>query len=294
MELGSPCPNRVGRHAARPARARRARHVLSHRRRMATRHRVAVRPPRALVAHHLLSLEEDARPRRFPPDTLERLSHVFGIYKSLQVLVPGPAAATWIHRPNAAPLFDGRAALEIMLGGVAGLFLVRAYLDAERGWRLWLIAHAHARARAGRRSFHSRPSPNAPIPVRRVLWRNAVRIIPSVFPAIDLFERVTAPEDLDAIQAIESAFNPRLRDAVGDLTLRAARGAGRRPWRGLHHGGVHARVARWQPLQQRDLWRLLRGHSARRRRSPRHGITVSGSCGQPTKRGASSTCACSA
>jgi hypothetical protein len=46
-----------------------------------------------------------------------------------------------------------------------------------------------------------------------------VRIIPSVFPPIDLFERVARPEYLDAVQAIESAFNPRLRDAVGDLSL---------------------------------------------------------------------------
>jgi hypothetical protein len=72
-------------------------------------------------------------PAALPPDTLERLSHVFGIYKSLQVLLPVAAADTWVHRPNAAPLFDGRPALEMMLGGVAGLFLVRAYLDGERG-----------------------------------------------------------------------------------------------------------------------------------------------------------------
>jgi hypothetical protein len=74
-----------------------------------------------------------AAPAALPPDTLERLSHVFGIYKSLQVLLPASAAAGWIHRPNAAPLFDGRPALEMMLGGVAGLFLVRGYLDGERG-----------------------------------------------------------------------------------------------------------------------------------------------------------------
>jgi hypothetical protein len=72
-------------------------------------------------------------PAALPPDTLERLSHVFGIYKSLQVLLPASAAAGWIHRPNAAPLFDGRPALDMMLGGVAGLFLVRGYLDGERG-----------------------------------------------------------------------------------------------------------------------------------------------------------------
>jgi hypothetical protein len=72
-------------------------------------------------------------PTALPPDTLERLSHVFGIYKSLQILLPVAAATTWIHQPNSAPLFGGRPALDLMLNGVAGLFLVRAYLDGERG-----------------------------------------------------------------------------------------------------------------------------------------------------------------
>ena len=63
------------------------------------------------------------------------------------------------------------------------------------------------------------PSPDAPIPVRHLRWRNAIRIIPSVFPPVNLFERVASAEDLDAVQAIESAYNPRLRDAVGDLSL---------------------------------------------------------------------------
>jgi antitoxin Xre/MbcA/ParS-like protein len=68
-------------------------------------------------------------PAVLPPDTLERLSHVFGIYKSLQIVLPAAAAGEWIHRPNNAPLFGGRPALELMLAGVAGLFLV----DGERG-----------------------------------------------------------------------------------------------------------------------------------------------------------------
>jgi hypothetical protein len=72
-------------------------------------------------------------PASLPPDALERLSHVFGIYKSLQILLPAAAAATWIHRANDAPLFGGRPAIALMTSGVAGLFLVRAYLDAERG-----------------------------------------------------------------------------------------------------------------------------------------------------------------
>ena len=43
------------------------------------------------------------------------------------------AAASGFIGPTSAPLFDGRPALDLMLGGVAGLFLVRAYLDGERG-----------------------------------------------------------------------------------------------------------------------------------------------------------------
>lgn len=74
-------------------------------------------------------------PARLSPDLLERLSYIFGIYKDLQVLLPDPAAAdAWVHKPNSAPLFGGRPALERMLSGrVADLYVVRQYLDAERG-----------------------------------------------------------------------------------------------------------------------------------------------------------------
>src|SRR5690348_7984556 len=72
---------------------------------------------------------------RVPRDTLERLSYLLGIYKSLQILLPDPKAADeWIRRPNAEPLFGGRSALERMLSGnVADLYLVRQYLDSQRG-----------------------------------------------------------------------------------------------------------------------------------------------------------------
>jgi hypothetical protein len=72
---------------------------------------------------------------RLPRDTLERLSYVLGIYKSLQILLPDPKAADeWVRKPNQAPLFGGRSALERMLSGqVADLYVVREYLDAERG-----------------------------------------------------------------------------------------------------------------------------------------------------------------
>ncbi len=70
------------------------------------------------------------------PDKLERLSYIFGIYKSLQILLPRPESADrWIHRSNEAAPFHGRPALERMLSGhVADLYVVRQYLDAQRGW----------------------------------------------------------------------------------------------------------------------------------------------------------------
>jgi hypothetical protein len=70
-----------------------------------------------------------------PKDTLERLSYIFGIYAALQVLLPRPEAAdAWIKKTNAAPLFGGRSALDRMLSGQVGdLYLVRQYLDAQRG-----------------------------------------------------------------------------------------------------------------------------------------------------------------
>ena len=68
-------------------------------------------------------------------DVLERISYVLGIYKALQILLPNSSSADgWIKRPNAAPVFGGRSALDLMLSGnVADLYLVRQYLDAERG-----------------------------------------------------------------------------------------------------------------------------------------------------------------
>lgn len=70
-----------------------------------------------------------------PRDTLERLSNLLGIWKSLQILLPDVGAAdAWVRRPNTAPLFGGRSALQQMLAGnVSDLNLVRRYLDGVRG-----------------------------------------------------------------------------------------------------------------------------------------------------------------
>jgi uncharacterized protein (DUF2384 family) len=66
-------------------------------------------------------------------DTLERVSYVLGIYKTLQLLFSNPDQAdAWMKKPNAA--FGGRSALEHALGGrVIDLAHVRQYLDFVRG-----------------------------------------------------------------------------------------------------------------------------------------------------------------
>lgn len=73
---------------------------------------------------------------RLSRDTLERLSYVLGIYGALQILLPRREAADkWIKTPNDDPLFKGHAPLETLVRGkVADLFVVRRFLDGERGW----------------------------------------------------------------------------------------------------------------------------------------------------------------
>ena len=66
-------------------------------------------------------------------DALERISYVVGIYKGLHILLP-KTANDWVRKPNKAPIFNGASALDRMLSGnVADLYLVRQYIDGQRG-----------------------------------------------------------------------------------------------------------------------------------------------------------------
>jgi len=62
-------------------------------------------------------------------DTLERISYVMGVYKSLRLLFPTEAQANaWPKKENRD--FDGESAMNVMLmGSVANLMHVRRYLD---------------------------------------------------------------------------------------------------------------------------------------------------------------------
>ena len=70
---------------------------------------------------------------RIGRDGKARLSNLMGIHKALRIIFhEAPRGYAWIKTPNEA--FDGRSALEVMLGGeLTDLMRVRRYLDAERG-----------------------------------------------------------------------------------------------------------------------------------------------------------------
>ena len=78
---------------------------------------------------------KSGKPVRLSQDSLERVSYLMGIYKALNILLPNSKrAAEWVKKPNTAPLFDGRSALDVMLKGrVTDLSDVRRFLDGERG-----------------------------------------------------------------------------------------------------------------------------------------------------------------
>jgi RES domain-containing protein len=50
-------------------------------------------------------------------------------------------------------------------------------------------------------------------------WSPAYRVIPTRFPAVNLFDRVASPGDFDALYALEAMTNDRLRTEVGELDL---------------------------------------------------------------------------
>ena len=53
----------------------------------------------------------------------------------------------------------------------------------------------------------------------RIRWKPSWRLVPSRFPPVSLFDRVSNTEDMDVIQAIEGLTNDRLREELGALHL---------------------------------------------------------------------------
>ena len=57
------------------------------------------------------------------------------------------------------------------------------------------------------------------IPVSRIVWKGAVRIIRSAFPPIDLFEDIADPADWPLLISAEQKTNPRIMATIGNLDL---------------------------------------------------------------------------
>ncbi len=73
-----------------------------------------------------------AQDAQLDQDQLERLSHVLGIFRALRTLFSvDDAANAWVKKPNTAPLFMGRSAIDLMRHGIAELKTVRVYLEEQ-------------------------------------------------------------------------------------------------------------------------------------------------------------------
>jgi RES domain-containing protein len=59
----------------------------------------------------------------------------------------------------------------------------------------------------------------ASVPIARVEWLGAIRIIRSVYPPIDLFEDIADPEDWGLLISAEQKTNPRLMETIGNIDL---------------------------------------------------------------------------
>lgn len=56
-------------------------------------------------------------------------------------------------------------------------------------------------------------------PLARVDWKRSVRIVPSRYPPVGVFDRVADPANIEAVFAVEALTNDRLRDEAGDIRL---------------------------------------------------------------------------
>jgi hypothetical protein len=50
-------------------------------------------------------------------------------------------------------------------------------------------------------------------------WQPAWRVVPTRFPAINLFDRVASEEDFEALYALEALTNDRVRNELGEIDL---------------------------------------------------------------------------
>ena len=71
----------------------------------------------------------------FNHDIIERISYLLNIHAALRVLFSNQTSVyNWVRKPNKAPFYNGRSAMDIMMQGrVVDLWAVASRLNAERG-----------------------------------------------------------------------------------------------------------------------------------------------------------------
>ena len=57
------------------------------------------------------------------------------------------------------------------------------------------------------------------LPVTALAWTPCHRLIASRYPTVGLYDEIARPDDLDVVFAIEALTNPRVRQALGALSL---------------------------------------------------------------------------
>lgn len=85
----------------------------------------------------LLDLDHQPEASELTIDQLERISHTLAIYKALHTLLNEASADAWLQKSNSAPLFGGKAALDLLKIGTQGFRDVRTYLVAQVGSLDW-------------------------------------------------------------------------------------------------------------------------------------------------------------
>ena len=60
------------------------------------------------------------------------------------------------------------------------------------------------------------PDPQS-VPVRRLRWTQGCRIVPTRYPAVNLFDRVADASDFEALYALEALSNERSRQDLGQI-----------------------------------------------------------------------------
>lgn len=68
-------------------------------------------------------------------DTLERISYILNIHTALRIMFSNPDSIyNWVRKPNTNRFFEGKSAMDKMLGGrVMDIHDVMMFLNARRG-----------------------------------------------------------------------------------------------------------------------------------------------------------------